>query len=408
MGVEDHKEAAGTEAVAVRILVVSTSRTPASDTTGPEIQTRLETAGHRVLERLLVNDDADAIGGTLDRLAAGGATQAVILTGGTGVSGRDVTTDALDGRITRDIPGFGELFRMLSYQQVGSAAMLSRASAGMIGPMAVFSIPGSPAAVELAMDKLILPELRHVVHQASKEPHDHPAPGAVAKTAPKAEPPPSPKKADKPTLPPPSGSIGHLGRTKVGVGSVQDLPGQKTDVAASSADLPSGWQRAIYEVSGKLTKGGWPPIPEELEKVQPVMDILHGAGQKGLLELPGGRTYSIFGFPDLEANNSKVIAMADAYPLPEIVVLSRYPVLTGVLVDTGGLLPSRRDDVAATCEAITGRVPKDRSGQLMAVQGDAVWIARGTRAIKWDGNRETDDGTIKQALATMLLSWVSR
>jgi molybdenum cofactor biosynthesis protein B len=404
MGVEEHHIEAGGSPVTTRVLVVTTSRTPATDATGPAIQQRLEAAGHRVLERQLVSDDAHAIRAAIERISSAGATQAVIITGGTGFSSSDVTPDALDALYTRRLPGFGELFRMLSFEQVGSSAMLSRASAGCVGALVVFSIPGSPAAIELALDRLILPELRHLVHQVAKDPVTPPVPKAATKE-PRA---PAAKSDDKPSLPAPSGSIGHLGKTKVGLGSTQDLDHGVSAAPAAAEALPVGWLRAIYEVQGTLTKGGWPPIPEELEKIQPVIDILHRAGAKGTLALPGGRTYSLFGFPNLDGPGSKVLAIADSYPLPEIVVLSRYPVLTGVLVDTGGLLPSRGQDVGSTCEAVTGRAPRDTSGQLLAVQGDAVWIARGTRAIKWDGQRETDDGTVKQALATMMMAWVAR
>ena len=144
------------------VLTISDTRTPASDTSGDAISSALEAAGHVVAGRRIVHDDPDAV-----QRAVRGATDvdAVITTGGTGIAARDGTYEALSALFDKTIDGFGELFRFLSYEQVGSAAMMSRALAGTMGRTAVFALPGAEQAVRLAMEKLILPEIGHVVRE---------------------------------------------------------------------------------------------------------------------------------------------------------------------------------------------------------------------------------------------------
>jgi molybdenum cofactor biosynthesis protein B len=150
------------------VLTVSDTRTEETDGGGPLVASCLEEAGHEVVTQRIVPDDLEAIQGTLLELQRGGGVRAVILTGGTGIAARDVTPEAVEGLIDRRIEGFGELFRMLSWEEIGAAAMLSRAVGGLMGTLLVFAIPGSTAAVQLAMEKLILPELRHIVDHSSR------------------------------------------------------------------------------------------------------------------------------------------------------------------------------------------------------------------------------------------------
>ncbi|HEV8322459.1 MAG TPA: MogA/MoaB family molybdenum cofactor biosynthesis protein [Myxococcota bacterium] len=169
MGTTDHRDAAakatgdaGTP-VGCAVLTISDTRTAATDTAGPAIQARLRAAGFAVTEVALCADDPAAIRAIVTSLCARPDVDAVIATGGTGVAPRDQTPEALEPLFERRLDGFGELFRLLSFQQIGAAAMLSRAVAGTVGAKAVFALPGSPAAVALALDRLILPELRHLV-----------------------------------------------------------------------------------------------------------------------------------------------------------------------------------------------------------------------------------------------------
>jgi molybdenum cofactor biosynthesis protein B len=125
-------------------------------------------AGHRLVDSTLVRDDVAAIRDAARRLLAAPGVDVLVTTGGTGFSPRDITLDALSPLFDQRIDGFGELFRMLSFQQVGAAAMLSRAAAGLTGTRALFLLPGSPKAVKLAMEALILPEAAHLLGQARR------------------------------------------------------------------------------------------------------------------------------------------------------------------------------------------------------------------------------------------------
>jgi molybdenum cofactor biosynthesis protein B len=164
-----HQHRAGApRSVPCAVITVSDTRTLADDTGGALLCSLLEGAGHRVAARALVKDDAGAIGAALDAALANDACAAVLLTGGTGVAPRDVTPEAVAARLERDLPGFGELFRSLSFAEIGAAAMLSRALGGVAREKPVFALPGSRAAIRLALERLILPELGHLVAEAGK------------------------------------------------------------------------------------------------------------------------------------------------------------------------------------------------------------------------------------------------
>ena len=163
----EHK-AHGPASVACSVITCSDTRTPETDTSGQLIRTLLEQAGHRIHAYHVVKDEPSQVR-TLIRQAGGNqAVDALIINGGTGVSQRDSTFEAVRVLLEKHIPGFGELFRSLSYKEIGSAAMLSRATAGLHQGKVIFSIPGSRGAVRLAMEALILPELSHRVGELRK------------------------------------------------------------------------------------------------------------------------------------------------------------------------------------------------------------------------------------------------
>lgn len=143
------------------VVTVSDTRTPETDTSGRRIQTLLREHGHRVEHYAIVPDDPARVVAAI--AGAPAAVEAVILSGGTGLARRDTTYEAVSRLLDKEITGFGELFRMLSFAEIGAAAMLSRATAGVAGRRVLFSVPGSTAAVDLAMTKLILPQLGHIV-----------------------------------------------------------------------------------------------------------------------------------------------------------------------------------------------------------------------------------------------------
>jgi molybdopterin adenylyltransferase len=167
MGHLEHK--AQSPAVAnCYILTISDTRTEATDGSGRAIFDLLFAGGHQVAGRKIVRDEPDQVRAAILDQLKNPHVQAVIATGGTGITSRDTTFEAIDGLLEKRLDGFGELFRMLSFQEIGSAAMLSRACAGLAQGRVIFSLPGSENAVRLAMTKLILPELGHLVREASR------------------------------------------------------------------------------------------------------------------------------------------------------------------------------------------------------------------------------------------------
>ena len=166
--IEEHR-AEAPRTVATAVVTVSDTRTLEDDAGGRLIVELLEGAGHSVASRVIVKDEPTEIAVAVESAASRQGIGAVIVTGGTGVAPRDVTPDTIEPLLDRTIPGFGELYRVLSYQEIGSAALLSRALAGLRDGRVVFALPGSRGAVRLAMEKLILPELGHLVAQAVKK-----------------------------------------------------------------------------------------------------------------------------------------------------------------------------------------------------------------------------------------------
>jgi molybdenum cofactor biosynthesis protein B len=163
-----HQEAG--QGIKARFAIVATSdvRTLATDLSGAKIKELAAAAGHEVVYHSIVRNDLDDLLALLLHLQSRTDLDVIITTGGTGISRRDQTIAVVDKCITRPLPGFGELFRLLSYQEIGTAALMSRAAGGVAHDKLLFALPGSPAAVELAMGKLILPELGHLLGELRK------------------------------------------------------------------------------------------------------------------------------------------------------------------------------------------------------------------------------------------------
>lgn len=159
---EHRRSAADRGPVSVAVVTVSDTRTAKTDTNAAYLLTAVAESGNRLHSLQIVPDEPDRVQGALDELAGEHDVQCIFFNGGTGVSRRDRTFDVLSRSLEKVLPGFGELFRMLSYDQVGAAAMLSRATAGVYRGKIVISVPGSPAAVRLAWEKLVRPELAHL------------------------------------------------------------------------------------------------------------------------------------------------------------------------------------------------------------------------------------------------------
>ena len=158
----------GPQKINCAVITVSDTRTPQTDSGGDLVVELLEKAGHKCVARQIVPDEPSFIRALIEGLTGSGNTDAVLITGGTGISHRDQTYETVTSLLNKPLPGYGELFRMLSFEQIGAAAMLSRATGGLCGRVVVLTMPGSPAAVRLSMESLILPELRHLVAEARK------------------------------------------------------------------------------------------------------------------------------------------------------------------------------------------------------------------------------------------------
>lgn len=165
---QQHREIAAEQGpVSVAIVTVSDSRTPETDTNAAFLREQLEADGNSVTAYQIIKDEPDQVSDVLDKMAETDA-QIIIFNGGTGIAPRDTTFDVLNRKLEKTLPGFGELFRMFSYDQVGAAAMLSRATAGVYKGKVIISTPGSNAAVRLAWEKLIGPELEHLAWEVGR------------------------------------------------------------------------------------------------------------------------------------------------------------------------------------------------------------------------------------------------
>jgi molybdopterin adenylyltransferase len=169
MGYQEHQRESAAIRARCAVVTISDTRSAVTDTSGAAIRSALESAGHAVGVATLIQDDAQELERLLEELLARDDIDVILTTGGTGISPRDVTIDVIDRRLDARLPGFGELFRMLSHQQIGSGAMLSRATAGIVAGKLVFALPGSTKAVELAMKSLIVPELSHALGQLRRD-----------------------------------------------------------------------------------------------------------------------------------------------------------------------------------------------------------------------------------------------
>lgn len=380
--------------VRAHVITVSTSRSAAEDRSGPVIRDRLTAAGHRVVGTDLVPDDPNAIGAALDR--ALGEAELVLLTGGTGFSGRDCTAAVVSARFDREIPGFGEIFRMLSWEQVGAKAMFSSAVAGIARGRLVFALPGSPRACELALDKLILPEIAHMVHELEREPVATVAPITVAPPT-RASTTPSPETlpAAQPLAPPREGIV--ITEKDAMPVSTQDNP-----VVAPA----NTWLAALEKLGGKLERGRAVEIPEALTRMAAVVDVLNTAGERAVVRMERGGTYLAFGFPDLRRAASKVLLVREAEPIAEIVALHRWPKVVGVCAEGEGIVPGADLDPAFVAEERVGH-RAELPGALLAVEGEALWVVHGRTARRYDG-RLSEPQPLSTAIGSLVLDWSQR
>jgi molybdenum cofactor biosynthesis protein B len=166
--VHEVHQAQGPQRSRCAVITVSDTRTLDDDTGGQAVIDHLTRAGHEVIGRDIIPDEPVRMRPLLEALLGRSDLDAILLTGGTGISSRDQTFETVSGLLEKPLPGYGELFRMLSYQEIGPAAMLSRAVGGLARGKVVLTMPGSPAAVRLAMEKIIVPQLPHLMREARR------------------------------------------------------------------------------------------------------------------------------------------------------------------------------------------------------------------------------------------------
>jgi molybdenum cofactor biosynthesis protein B len=169
MAYEEHIASAAQEIARCAVITLSDTRTEETDTSGKTIRDLLEANGHAIAHYAILKDDAALLDEKMLQLLGSPEIDAILTNGGTGISRRDQAIAVIEKHVDQPLPGFGELFRMLSWEQIGSGAMLSRAIGGVVrGQQIVFAMPGSTKAVELAMTRLILPELKHLLGELRK------------------------------------------------------------------------------------------------------------------------------------------------------------------------------------------------------------------------------------------------
>ncbi len=167
MGYQEHKHHVPAN-FKCAVIIISGSRTEQTDESGKYIISRLKECGNAVTTYSIIDNDAEAILGTVENIFGDGVTQAIITSGGTGASHKDITIETLSPLLDKKMDGFGELFRSLTYQEIGTGCILSRAMAGIVKGKVIISLPGSLEAVKMAMEKIIIPELAHLVREASR------------------------------------------------------------------------------------------------------------------------------------------------------------------------------------------------------------------------------------------------
>ena len=414
-------EAAGP--LRIHVVTVSSSRGVADDASGPVIRELALACGHAIASHAIVPDDPGEIGGELDRALDAPNIDVVVLTGGTGISARDCTAAVVRDRLDRELPGFGELFRALSFKEIGASAILSSAVGGIARNRSVFAIPGSPSACKLAMNELILPVLSHIAGELRKEtplPRKH---GEAVKPVVRARVATDPLPDElllTPRAPIPTRAVATPAGAPAWGESLEapaaiEPPRKGTDIVQTpSPEVPpegeqvTGWLAAVKAVNGKVEPFGGAEIPDALARIPACMDVLTAANSRARLKAADGREWLLFGYPDLSRPGSKVIAVREALPVAEIVAMHRWPQRSGVCIEADdGLVPSTSASVRAESDERTGR-PYEGEGTLFAVDGANVYVQVRRWVRRWDGKKVGNDDNVGSALGTLLLGWSQR
>jgi molybdopterin-guanine dinucleotide biosynthesis protein A len=312
------------------------------------------------------------------------------------------------------VPGFLELLRGLAFTAVGARAMFLSAGAAQTKRGLVYVLPTDPEVALLAWERLIRPnlpehELRPPVRGAAEAAAPAPAGAAprvqltMSASPSAAATPAAATPAATATEAPPAAAALPAGPARLQAAEIGRPP------AVRPEDPPvTGWMLALAALGGSLDRGAWGGLPETLEGIAPVQNVLDAAGDRGVLTHPDGRAWLAFGFPDLRRPQSKVLLIRDAEPYGEIIALHRQPRRVGVCIyGEPSYLPGADLDPEAVSLERTGRAPA-QAGTLFAVESDAVYLLRGNKVFRWDGRKETDMGRPAQALASLILAWSTR
>jgi len=381
-----HRNEARSRSARVWIATVSSTRTLETDRGGPVLIASLESQGHEIAGREILPDDPERVRGRILSLAGAGDIDALVLTGGTGISAQDGTFEAVTGTLDKTLPGFGELFRMLSWDQVGSAALLSRAVAGVARGLVVFSVPGSPKACQLAADQLIGPELGHLVFELGKE-----GPAAPVRASKSSE-----EREEDAEV------VEDEPRKEGGFHVSEHRPPPEKKRKTEPEAPPAGWFAALDNLGGELHRGERLALSEALTNIAASKEILESAGEQARATLPAG-DYAVLGWPDLRRPEAQVLLIGR----DEVVALHRQPTATGLVAPRSGGVLVHAGRLGRTAEEVTGRdFPGE--GRLFALDGTRIWVKQGDRVVSWDGRREVDEGNVSQATSSLLLGWSQR
>lgn len=388
-----HIESAAGRLARAGVITVTTSRSPAEDRSGPLLRDLLVGAGHAARDPVVVPDDPDRIGAALEALLGDPDVDLVLLTGGTGISARDCTPKVVGVRLERELPGFGEIFRALSFAEIGSAAMLSSALGGIAQGKVVFALPGSTAGCRLAMEKLILPELGHLLAELAKESPLRPPPRVVEANVPKITPVIRESAGRRPpdAGPPP---VRPAGSGKAGAS-----PG-RTMTIVEVVLLTIG---ASFEVGTPVV------VPEALTRYPAAMDVIDASGERVAVRFEDGALGFACGYPDLKRPAAKVLLVRPAASGVEVIAAHKGLQGVGLCASDAPsqVLPSREDRLAAVTKMKTGAA-YEGAGTVFAVDVGAVYFEEEGRIHRWDGRQRSTVGTVGQAMGSLFLSWSQR
>ncbi len=392
-------ETAPAVSLQVLVITVSTTRGVKEDRSGPLLRALAEGAGHVVTGHAIVPDDPEAIGQELDRALSATNVDVVLLTGGTGISARDCTPKVVRTRLDRELPGFGELFRLISFEEIGAAAMLSDAVGGLARGRLVFSMPGSSGGCRTAMEQLILPQLPHLASELRKESPLPPKGSELVKPVVRSRITPDPEPEALPLAAP---ALIQPPRRGVDVTPMESPPAPELETPAA------GWQAAVAAVGGRLVPAGSTPIPDAIGAIPAAMDVLTSASARMRLTDDSGRSWLLFGFPDLLRPGSKVIAVREALPVAEVVALHRWPARVGLCCELNdSLLPDTEASLDEVSTERTGK-PCPEAGSLFAVDTGAVWVQQRRYVRRWDGRKLGPEENVGPAIGSLLLGWSQR